>query len=82
MSSAKQEKPGLLSWLLFGSGGGPGGAQSVTTDDDGGAAPKFARKCDSCMDIEGGPSCVRACPTGAAFRAAPGELFKAEQLAR
>ena len=82
MSGAKQSKPGLLSWLLFGAGGGPGGAAAEPAPDDGGAVPKFARKCDSCMNIDGGPSCVRACPTGAAFRVSPGEFFKAETLAR
>jgi Fe-S-cluster-containing hydrogenase component 2 len=27
-----------------------------------------AAKCDMCMDLKGGPSCVNACPTGAAIR--------------
>ncbi len=30
--------------------------------------PKTAAKCDMCMDLKGGPSCVNACPTGAAIR--------------
>lgn len=29
---------------------------------------KIAVKCDMCMDLKGGPSCVNACPTGAALR--------------
>lgn len=33
--------------------------------------PKKAVKCDMCKDIIGGPVCVRACPTGAAFRVSP-----------
>ncbi|MDP1871891.1 MAG: cyclic nucleotide-binding domain-containing protein [Gallionella sp.] len=33
--------------------------------------PKIAVKCDMCKDIIGGPVCVRACPTGAAFRVSP-----------
>jgi CRP-like cAMP-binding protein/Fe-S-cluster-containing hydrogenase component 2 len=32
---------------------------------------KKAVKCDMCKDISGGPVCVRACPTGAAFRVSP-----------
>ena len=31
-------------------------------------AIKQAVKCDMCKDIDGGPACVRACPTGAALR--------------
>jgi Fe-S-cluster-containing dehydrogenase component len=34
-------------------------------------APKKAVKCDMCRDIIGGAACVRACPTGAAFRVSP-----------
>jgi len=30
--------------------------------------PAKAAKCDMCRDLSGGPSCVRACPTGAAMR--------------
>lgn len=33
--------------------------------------PQKAVKCDMCKDIIGGPVCVRACPTGAAFRMSP-----------
>lgn len=33
--------------------------------------PKIAVKCDMCKDIIDGPVCVRACPTGAAFRVSP-----------
>jgi len=32
---------------------------------------KKAVKCDMCRDIASGPSCVRACPTGAAIRIGP-----------
>ena len=32
---------------------------------------KLALKCDLCRDVGGGPSCVRACPTGAATRVSP-----------
>ncbi len=35
----------------------------------------IAVKCDLCVDLEGGPACVRNCPTGAAIRVKP-EFFK------
>ncbi|MSP48686.1 MAG: cyclic nucleotide-binding domain-containing protein [Alphaproteobacteria bacterium] len=68
MAQPSAKKPGLLSWLLFGSGPGPGG--SIKGD-----GAKKAVKCDLCMGIDGGPACVRACPTGAAMRAHPQKLF-------
>jgi len=34
-----------------------------------------AVKCDMCRGIVGGAACVRACPTGAAFRASPEEFL-------
>ncbi len=33
---------------------------------------EVAVKCDLCSSLPGGPACVRACPTGAAFRVDPG----------
>lgn len=33
--------------------------------------PAKAAKCDMCATLEGGPACVRSCPTGAAIRANP-----------
>ncbi|MEE8333915.1 MAG: cyclic nucleotide-binding domain-containing protein [Alphaproteobacteria bacterium] len=76
MSGAPASKPGLLSWLLFGAGSGPGQNQAPAKPDNGGAAaPKLAVKCDSCKEIKGGHACVRACPTGAAFRVSPSEYF-------
>ena len=62
-------KPGLLRWVLFGSGPGPGAHQAGS-----GAASdkaKHAKKCDACVDLANGPACVSACPTGAAFRIGP-----------
>lgn len=41
---------------------------------DKGAA--MAGKCDMCRTLEGGPSCVRSCPTGAAMRVHPSELLE------
>jgi CRP-like cAMP-binding protein/Fe-S-cluster-containing hydrogenase component 2/thioredoxin reductase len=71
MSGRKEKKPGLLSWLLFGSGSGPGEAAYAK---DSKASEKKAVKCDMCKDISGGPACVRSCPTGAAIRISPEEL--------
>lgn len=42
----------------------------ASAPDESGLAKK-AVKCDMCKDIIGGPVCVRACPTGAAFRMSP-----------
>jgi CRP-like cAMP-binding protein/thioredoxin reductase len=52
----------LFSWLfdLVRGGDGDGGRQ-------------VAVKCDLCRDVDGGPACVRSCPTGAAIRLTPDE---------
>ncbi|HEV2299955.1 MAG TPA: cyclic nucleotide-binding domain-containing protein [Stellaceae bacterium] len=70
MAALAPEKPGLLSWLFWGSGHGPGEDRSpeALAQRTGG---KHAVKCDMCKGIEEGPACVRACPTGAAIRVAP-----------
>jgi Fe-S-cluster-containing hydrogenase component 2/CRP-like cAMP-binding protein len=60
------EKPGLLSWLFFGLGSGPGEADNSAPAEP--ERPKLAVKCDACGGLDGGPACVRACPTGAALR--------------
>jgi Fe-S-cluster-containing hydrogenase component 2 len=60
-----------LQWLLFGAGPGPG--EDKSEHEHHGA--KTAVKCDMCKGIEGGASCVRACPTGAAIRVRPEEFF-------
>jgi CRP-like cAMP-binding protein/thioredoxin reductase/Fe-S-cluster-containing hydrogenase component 2 len=70
MAAVPAEKPSLLSWLFFGRGPGPGEDKSP----DGLArrtGGKHAVKCDMCKGIDGGPACVRACPTGAAIRVDP-----------
>lgn len=66
------KKGGGLSWLLFGRGAEPGKRQP----DYDANAQKKAVKCDLCKDVKGGASCVRACPTGAAFRISPESFFK------
>jgi CRP-like cAMP-binding protein/thioredoxin reductase/Fe-S-cluster-containing hydrogenase component 2 len=38
-----------------------------------------AAKCDMCAELDGGPACVRACPTGAAIRVSPSELINLMQ---
>ena len=83
MERLPPKKPGLLSWLLFGSGPGPGQASSdwikknLSAEDQ--SAPKVAVKCDMCKGIKGGPACVRACPTGAAIRVDPEEYLNVAQ---
>ena len=71
MAYKAPSKPGLLQWLLFGAGPGPGEDKS----DHAHEGARTAVKCDMCKDIEGGASCVRACPTGAAIRVSPEEFF-------
>ncbi len=81
MDAKPPKKPGLLSWLFFGSGPGPGEAsyawRKKHTDP---AKPKQAIKCDMCAGIEGGPACVRACPTGAAIRVSPDKFLTVTKL--
>jgi Fe-S-cluster-containing hydrogenase component 2/thioredoxin reductase len=64
-------KPGIWSWLLFGSGPGPGQSFAKSEVPRGPDEQKKAVKCDMCKDLAGGPACVRACPTGAAVRLSP-----------
>jgi len=64
------KKPGLLNWLLLGSGSGPG-QHHDSSKSHAPEAKKKAVKCDACRDLTAGPACVRACPTGAAIRIEP-----------
>ncbi len=78
MDSVPPEKPSLLSWIFFGSGPGPGEPDKAwrkTHAPSGSPPPKIAIKCDMCSGIDGGPACVRACPTGAAIRVSPEEFL-------
>lgn len=68
------KKGGLFSWLLFGLGDGIG-EREVAYDPD---AIKKAVKCDLCSGQKQGPACVRACPTGAAYRISPEVLLNQE----
>ena len=85
MDSVPPKKPSLLAWLAFGAGPGPGEPNKGWRKRAAGAAtpaPKKAIKCDMCAGIEGGPACVRACPTGAAIRVAPEAMLSVARLAK
>lgn len=81
MDPEPPKKPSFLQWLLFGSGPGPGEASYAWRTKHGDPeTPKQAIKCDMCSGIEGGPACVRACPTGAAIRVAPDKFLTYTKL--
>ncbi len=85
MDAVPPKKPSLLSWLFFGKGPGPGEpskAWSYANAEPGVEKPKKAIKCDMCSGIDGGPACVRACPTGAAIRVAPEDFLSVARLER
>lgn len=69
MAVKKPVKTSLWSWLLFGNGDQPG--MDNSKEKVVGDVVKKAVKCDLCRDLKSGPACVRACPTGAAFRFDP-----------
>ncbi|WP_333605254.1 cyclic nucleotide-binding domain-containing protein [Novosphingobium sp.] len=83
MDSAPPKKPSLLSWLFLGTGPGPGEPSKTWRKKhaEGIEKPKKAIKCDMCAGIDGGPSCVRACPTGAAIRVSPEAFLSVAKLA-
>lgn len=84
MDAKPPPKPSLIQWLLFGKGPGPGEApyawRKQAAEDEGAERPKVAIKCDMCAGIEGGPACVRACPTGAAIRVAPEKFLSVARM--
>ncbi len=83
MDSVPPKKPGLLSWMFLGVGPGPGEPSRKWRYKHAKAGvekPKKAIKCDMCSGIDGGPACVRACPTGAAIRVAPEEFLDVARL--
>jgi thioredoxin reductase/Fe-S-cluster-containing hydrogenase component 2/CRP-like cAMP-binding protein len=47
----------------------------ITPPSEAGDLSKKAVKCDMCNNFRDGPACVRACPTGAAFRFRPEQLL-------
>jgi cGMP-dependent protein kinase 2 len=85
MDAVPPKKPGLLSWLFFGAGPGPGEPSkkwSYKHTEPGVEKAKKAIKCDMCSGIDGGPACVRACPTGAAIRVSPEQFLTVARLDR
>jgi CRP-like cAMP-binding protein/thioredoxin reductase/Fe-S-cluster-containing hydrogenase component 2 len=81
MAKPPPKKPSLFSWLFFGKGPGPGEPDHKWTDGKvSSETPKKAIKCDMCSGIEGGPACVRACPTGAAIRVSPEEFLTVARM--
>ncbi|MDQ8757656.1 NAD(P)-binding domain-containing protein [Sphingosinicella sp. LHD-64] len=81
MAKPPPKKPSLLSWLFFGKGPGPGEPDKKWTEGKvSSETPKKAIKCDMCSGIEGGPACVRACPTGAAIRVSPEEFLTVARM--
>jgi cGMP-dependent protein kinase 2 len=81
MAKKPPRKPSLLRWLFFGTGPGPGEADEKWTEKRVSAeTPKKAIKCDMCAGIDGGPACVRACPTGAAIRVSPEEFLTVARM--
>ncbi len=85
MDSVPPKKPSLLSWIFLGRGPGPGEPSKkwrYQHAEAGVEKPKKAIKCDMCSGIEGGPACVRACPTGAAIRVSPEDFLSVARLER
>lgn len=85
MDSVPPKKPSLWSWIFFGSGPGPGEPSKkwrYKNAEPGVEKAKKAIKCDMCSGIDGGPACVRACPTGAAIRVSPEEFLTVARLER
>lgn len=83
MDSAPPRKPPLLAWLLAGLGPGPGQPSDAWRrrhKRPGEEPAKKAIKCDMCAGIDGGPACVRACPTGAAIRVAPENFLNVARI--
>ena len=83
MDSVPPKRPSILSWVLFGAGPGPGEPSKYWRKKHtpaGVDTPKKAIKCDMCSGIDGGPACVRACPTGAAIRVSPEAFLSVARL--
>ncbi|HST35708.1 MAG TPA: cyclic nucleotide-binding domain-containing protein [Allosphingosinicella sp.] len=81
MDKVPPKKPSLLAWMLAGLGPGPGEPNKKWTEARvSPETPKKAIKCDMCSGIEGGPACVRACPTGAAIRVAPEDFLTVARM--
>ena len=66
MAARRSRRSNFLAWLLFG---------KDRFEKVGANVPEQAVKCDMCIGIDGGPACVRSCPTGAAARISPDRLI-------
>ncbi len=75
MAYEAPQKPGLLSWLMFGKGPGVGEEHDYHPTAAAKAKGKKATKCDACSTVNNGPACVKACPTGAAMRIGPAQYL-------
>lgn len=72
MAPTMKRQNSLMGWMLLGWGIAPGAKRSEEALKAAKEANGYkAVKCDGCMDLKGGPACVRACPTGAAIRIGP-----------
>ena len=72
MGTETRRQPSLWTWLLTGLGPEPGSELKPRKKE---SDQKKAVKCDMCKELDGGPACVRACPTGAALRISPEAFF-------
>lgn len=72
MSAQNEHKQRGIWQIIFGASARESGPEE---NAEGSPLPKKAVKCDLCKGISGGPLCVNACPTGAAFRISPEGFF-------
>ena len=70
----KQLAAGHSLWEVL-SGTTQTATQPQSTDE---SHRSIAVKCDLCQDLDGGPACVRSCPTGAAIRVSPAYFQQVE----
>lgn len=70
MTTQRPYKQRSILQIIFGAANHHSNGQHKVTEED----AKKAVKCDMCKGILGVPACVRACPTGGAFRVSP-EVF-------
>lgn len=75
MTYTQRKENNIFSWLFFGLGQKPGEKPYDKKRIEAENAGKKAVKCDACKELNGGPACVRACPTGAAQRISPDQFI-------
>lgn len=69
MAARREHKPRSIWQIILGD------SPSQCPQPESADGTKIAVKCDMCLGVEGGPQCVHACPTGAAFRVSPEVFF-------